>query len=206
MIAKLTGIIDGVFDDFLIIDVNGVGYKVFASAKTLDGLVSGNPISMMIETVVREDAFLLYGFNGALEQHWFTLLTNVQGVGAKVGLGILSSLSPNELTLAIASGDKTTLNRANGVGPKLAMRLITELKDKVGGLAITPVTSGRTSKSDKKQEENDNNQTMNESISALTNLGYSKMQAMEVVAKILSEAPESTTEQVIRMALKELSK
>ncbi len=207
MIAKLTGIIDGIFDDYLILDVNGVGYKVFASSKTLTGLVSGAAISMTIETVVREDAFLLYGFKNTEEQYWFNLLTNVQGVGAKVALGILSSLSANELTLAIASGDKTTLNRANGVGPKLAMRLITELKDKVQTIAIPMIQKdeAKSKKSNTSNNEPDSTTAMNEAISALVNLGYQKISAMEVVAKILSNNPSYKTEELIRLSLKELS-
>ncbi len=203
MIAKLTGTIDSIFDDYLIIDVNGVGYKVFASARTLGGLIIGNPVSLLIETVVREDAFLLFGFKDDQEQYWFNLLTNVQGVGAKVALAIMSSLTPSELTLAIASGDKTSLNRANGVGPKLAMRLITELKDKVKTIAIAPVGA-----SDSKSSIDSaiSNIAMEEAVSALVNLGYVRMMAMETVAKILSANPEFSTQDLIKQALKDLSK
>ncbi len=203
MIAKLTGIIDGVFDDYLIIDVNGVGYKVFASAKTLGLLMSGNPIAMPIETIVREDAFLLYGFKEEQEQYWFNILINVQGVGAKVALGILSTLSPDEITLAIASGDKASLGRASGVGPKLAARLVTELKDKVKNIAIAPISAKKKGDGDKSSPST--TAAMEDAISALVNLGYARMMAMEVVATLLNENPEASTEELIRKSLRELS-
>ncbi len=208
MIAKLSGIIDSISDDYLILDVNGVGYKVFASARTLSSIKISDLISMRIETVVREDAFLLYGFLREDELYWFNLLTNVQGVGAKVGLGILSSLSPNELTLAIASGDKTSLNRANGVGPKLASRLITELKDKVNNLSISSVntTKNQSLTAEKSESTSNQNLMLEECVSALVNLGYVRMLAMEVVAKILVENPEASMETLIKQALKNLAK
>ena len=140
MIAKLTGVIDTSGEDWLIIDVAGVGYLVFCSSRTLGQLTSMNgPVSVLIETHVREDHIHLYGFADAGERDSYKLITTVQGVGAKVGLAILSALSPEELAQAIAAGDKAAVTRAPGVGPKLATRIISELKDKMGGIVLGAV-------------------------------------------------------------------
>ena len=136
MIAKLTGILDSIGDDWAVIDVGGVGYLVFCSTRTLAQLPgTGEAVSFVIETHIREDHIHLYGFLDQAEREWFKLLTTVQGVGAKVGLGIQSVLGPRELTDAILAQDKGMITRAPGVGPKVATRLLTELKDKVGGMA-----------------------------------------------------------------------
>ena len=131
MIAKLRGLVDALGEDSCIIDVNGVGYLVFASAKTLSKLVVGAEASLLIETVVREDSISLFGFYDAWEKEWFNTLTKVQGVGAKVCLAILSVLSPLQLAQAVSAQDKNSFTRASGVGPKLAARIVTELKDKI---------------------------------------------------------------------------
>ena len=131
MIAKLRGKVDTIGDDFCIVDVNGVGYLVFASAKSLGKLKIGAEASLLIETVVREDSISLFGFADAWEKEWFTTLTKVQGVGAKVCLAILSVLAPMQLAQAVSAQDKNSFTRASGVGPKLAARIVTELKDKI---------------------------------------------------------------------------
>ncbi|MBQ2810599.1 MAG: Holliday junction branch migration protein RuvA, partial [Alphaproteobacteria bacterium] len=131
MIAKLRGLVDSIFEDSCIVDVGGVGYLVFASAKTLARLNTGSETSLLIETVVREDSISLFGFYDAWEKEWFGTLTKVQGVGAKVCLSILSVLTPSQLAQAVAAQDKNSFLRASGVGPKLAARLVTELKDKI---------------------------------------------------------------------------
>ncbi|MGA8399592.1 MAG: Holliday junction branch migration protein RuvA, partial [Stellaceae bacterium] len=136
MIAKLTGILDHIGADGAIVDVGGVGYLVFASTRTLGQLQPGAAARLLIETHVREDHIHLYGFIDAAERDWFRLLTTVQGVGAKVALAILSAVAPNDLTLAIVAQDNAMLARADGVGPKLAARIVNELRDKVGGLAL----------------------------------------------------------------------
>ncbi|MEK9679176.1 MAG: Holliday junction branch migration protein RuvA, partial [Rhodospirillaceae bacterium] len=137
MIAKLTGIIDSSNQDSMIIDVGGVGYLVFASTRTLNLVATqGGTVSVMIETHVREDHIHLFGFADELEREWFKLLTTVQGVGARVALAMLSVLAPDALTQAVAAQDKAAITQAPGVGPKLATRIITELKDKIGGLAL----------------------------------------------------------------------
>ena len=136
MIAKLTGLLDSIGEEWAVIDVNGVGYLVFCSTRTLAQLPGrGEAVSFVIETHVREDHIHLYGFLEHAEREWFRLLTTVQGVGAKVGLGILSVLAPRDLSDAILAQDKGMITRAPGVGPKLATRLLTELKDKACGLA-----------------------------------------------------------------------
>ena len=142
MIAKLSGILDSVAQDFLIIDVQGVGYHVFASPRTLSRIgEKGDSVSLLIDTHVREDHIHLFGFADAGEQQWFRLLTSVQGVGAKAGLSILGVCAPDQLAFAIASQDKAALTRADGVGPKLALRILTELKDKAAKIDLsTPQT------------------------------------------------------------------
>src|SRR5580704_2308076 len=137
MIGKLKGIVDSIEEEALILDVNGVGYLVSASARTLRAIPAvGEPTELLIETYVREDAIRLYGFLTATEREWFRVLQSVQGVGAKVALGILGTLSADALSLAIAKQDKTTMARAPGVGPKLAARLVLELKDKAPALSL----------------------------------------------------------------------
>ena len=132
MIAKLTGVVDSTGDGWAVIDVSGVGYRVFCSAPTLGRLRTGEAASLLIETHMREDHIHLYGFIDASECDWFRLLTTVQGVGAKVGLAILSALGADDLARALVSGDRAAVTRANGVGAKLATRILSELKDKVG--------------------------------------------------------------------------
>src|SRR5262245_25566222 len=140
MIAKLTGVIDSKTADAAIVDVGGVGYLAFCSTRTLNRLpAAGDPISLFIETHVREDHIHLYGFIDAAEREWFRLLTTVQGVGAKLALAILGVLSAPELTQAIAAQDRASLTRASGVGPKLGACIVAELKDKIGVVALGPV-------------------------------------------------------------------
>ena len=136
MIGKLRGVVDSFGDDFVILDVAGVGYVVNCSSRTLQHLPrAGEPATLAIETQVREDSIRLFGFSRDAERDWFRLLQSVQGVGAKVALAILSILPPDELANAIAMQDKATVSRASGVGPKLAARIVAELKDKAPAFA-----------------------------------------------------------------------
>lgn len=184
MIAKLNGRIDSVGDGWAVIDVGGVGYLVFCSGRTLGYMNTGDAISLLIETHVREDHIHLYGFSSVAERDWFRLLTTVQGVGAKVGLAILSSLTSDDLVQAIASGDKAAINRANGVGPKLAVRILTELKDKVSGLALGQASlKGDVSGGDKTIGGNAMRVEISEAVSALVNLGYSPSDALGAVSR-----------------------
>ncbi|MBQ7285429.1 MAG: Holliday junction branch migration protein RuvA [Alphaproteobacteria bacterium] len=214
MIAKLRGKIDTIGEDFCIIDVNGVGYQVFASAKTLGRLVLGGDASMAIETVVREDSITLFGFGDAWEKEWFTTLTKVQGVGAKVCLAILSVLSPKQLSQAIAAQDKTMFTRANGVGPKLAARIVTELKDKivtipVGEFAKEMDYQGMSSDEqvnsyeDKLTARVEDPTLMEDAISALVNLGYQRLEAYRAVNQAMAQEPDADMSSLIKLALKE---
>lgn len=198
MIAKLTGLMDFVGDGFLILDVNGVGYRVFCSNQTLSKCsAKGMSMSLFIETQVREDHIHLFGFADAAEKEWFTVLTNVQGVGAKVGLAILSALTPNDLSLALATGDSKAFTRASGVGPKLAVRIVTELKGKAGTVGTTladmPISGGDIPSG-----------AMNEAISALVNLGYGRSEAGMVVGGVLKSNPQANVSDIIRLSLKEI--
>jgi Holliday junction DNA helicase RuvA len=197
MIAKLTGILDSTGEDWVILDVNGVGYLVSCSGQSLRRLPAiGQRLSLLIEPVMRNEQLHLYGFMEASEQDWFRLLLTVQGVGAKVGLSILTALTPNEIAQAIINEDKTSMMRADGVGGKLASRLISELKDKVNTLAVT--TSPSTVIPFKS--------TMNDAVSALVNLGYRRHEAIEAVAKSnAQEGSNASAETLIRTSLQLLS-
>ena len=204
MIAKLKGIVDSVGDGQVVLDVGGVGYLVFCSSRTLGGLVPGEAAILEIETHVREDHIHLYGFVDSAEREWFRILTTVQGVGAKVGLGLLSVLSGEEMMQAIATGDKTAITRANGVGPKLATRILTELKDKVGAIALgAAALSGSPSTGPAGVQTS---AAVSDAASALVNLGYNPGQALSAVSRLAGEfGPDATVEELIRGGLKELA-
>ena len=203
MIGKLKGIVDSVDEDALILDVGGVGYLIAASARTLRSLPPvGEAAALHIETQVREDAIRLFGFLTVAERDWFRLLQSVQGVGAKVALGILGALSGDALATAIQRQDKAMLSRAPGVGPKLAARLVVELKDKApvpagvdfGG---APAALRRGAKLPKAAED---------AVLALVGLGYLRAQAATAVTKGLTAlGPEAQTSALIRLGLKELA-
>ena len=217
MIAKLRGIIDTIGEDFCIVDVNGVGYLVYASAKTLAKLNRGVEASLRIETVVREDSISLFGFFDAWEKEWFLTLTKVQGVGAKVCLSILSALSPSQLSQAIAAQDKTSFTRANGVGPKLAARIVTELKDKIVTIPLSAETNDFAKGMDMDANEEtanyednivamtENPNLMEDAISALVNLGYQRLEAYRAVNKAMADGQAQDVSTVIRLALKEFA-
>jgi Holliday junction DNA helicase RuvA len=203
MIGKLKGVIDSVDEETIILDVNGVGYLVSASARTLRALpAAGEPTELLIETHVREDAIRLYGFLTSGERDWFRLLQSVQGVGAKVALGILGTLSADALSAAVARQDKAMMARAPGVGPKLAARLVLELKDKAPVFAIADFArseSGldRAPKLAKAAED---------AVLALVGLGYGQPQAAAAVARISARlGPAAETAALIRAGLKELA-
>jgi holliday junction DNA helicase RuvA len=203
MIGKLKGFIDSVEDEALILDVNGVGYLVSASARTLRAIPAvGEPTELLIETHVREDAIRLYGFLTAGEREWFRLLQSVQGVGAKVALGILGALSAEALSTAVARQDKAMMARAPGVGPKLAARLVLELKDKAPALAVADFSHAeagleRAPRLAKAAED---------AVLALVGLGYPHAQAAAAVARISAQlGPAAETAALIRAGLKELA-
>ena len=198
MIAKLTGRLDSVSADAAVIDVGGVGYLVGASARTLTALGPvGGTVVIFTEMLVAEDFIRLVGFATASEQEWFRLLTSVQGVGGRVALGILSALDPAELQRAVASGDKAMVSRAQGVGPKLAMRIVNELKDRVGGTialgAGLPVASSVGAAAD--------------AVSALLNLGFRPAEASSAVAAAEAElGGGATLDALVRSALKKAAR
>jgi holliday junction DNA helicase RuvA len=203
MIGKLKGVIDSVDEEALILDVNGVGYLVSASTRTLGAIPAvGAAAELLIETHVREDAIRLYGFLTAGERDWFRLLQSVQGVGAKVALGILGALSADALSTAVVRQDKAMMARAPGVGPKLAARLVLELKDKAPALApagFDRAEAGfeRAPKLAKAAED---------AVLALVGLGYGQPQAAAAVARISAQlGPAAETAALIRAGLKELA-
>jgi len=196
MIAKLTGLLDSAGGDSAVVDVGGVGYLVFCSSRTLGKLpTKGGPVSLLVETHVREDHIHLYGFADVAEREWFRLLTTVQGVGARLGLAILSALSTDDLARAIASADKVSLSRASGVGPKLALRIAVELKDKVGALVLGPASAILPESG-----------TAADAVSALVNLGYRRAEAFDAVAAATRRlGGAAAVDALIRAGLQELS-
>ena len=200
MIGKLTGTVDTITDDAVILDVNGVGYLVGCPASTLSRLAVGAHASLMIEMKVSDDAIKLYGFASAEEREWFRLLQTVQNVGSKVALAVLSTLSPRDLQRALALDDKAMIGRAPGVGPKLALRIATELKDKApsmmahgadDGVAVTIASRGPEA----------------DAVSALIHLGYSDARAAEAVARATQAlGDEIEAGALIREALKGMAR
>jgi Holliday junction DNA helicase RuvA len=204
MIGKLKGVVDGFGEDFVHVDVGGVVYEAFCSSKTLAALPQvGQAAVVHVEMIVREDMIRLYGFASQAEKAWFTTLMTVQGVGARVALAVLSTLTPGELASAIALGDKAMVGRAPGVGPKLAMRLVTELKGRLptagtidaGTLGLQAALGSGAARSN-----------IADAVSALGNLGYSSAQASAAVAKVVQrQGEDADTATLIRLGLRELS-
>ncbi|MBM3525863.1 MAG: Holliday junction branch migration protein RuvA [Alphaproteobacteria bacterium] len=204
MIARLAGLVDAIERDRVVIDLNGVGYLVRASSRTLATLQPGARTTLLVETSVREDAIDLYGFATAAERDWFRLLTTVQGVGAKVALSLLSALAPAELARAIAFGDRAMLTRAEGVGPKLANRLASELKDKVGalGTVAAPALPGAVATA-----KGGADGAIEDAVSALVNLGYRRPEAIGAIEKAVARlGPDARVEALIPESLKELAR
>lgn len=204
MIGKLKGVVDSFADDWVILDVHGVGYVVHCSSRTLQALPKpGEAAVLSIETMVREDMIRLYGFSNDLEREWFRLLLTVQGVGAKVALSVLSTLKASELANAVALRDKAAIARSNGVGPKVAERIVTELKDKAPGFTdIDPGAIRLVADVDDKRAP----APVRDAVSALVNLGYGQPQAAAAVHAAAAKAGDgATTQALIRLGLKELS-
>jgi len=203
MIGKLKGVIDSFGEDVVILDVGGVGYMVYCSARTLKGLPArGEPATLSIETHVREDQIRLFGFASDLEREWFRLLQTVQGVGTKVALSLLGTLKPAELATAIAMRDKAMIARAPGIGLKVAERIVTELKDKTLG-ALDPAAVRLADALDAEQAP----RPIADAISALVNLGYGAPQATAAIAVAVKSAGESAdAASLIRLGLKELAR
>ena len=198
MIARLTGRIAAIEADRCVVDVGGVGYLVHASTRTLAALPPPPALAgVLVETHVRDDAIMLYGFADAAERDWFRLLTTVQGVGAKVALNILSALSPRDLATAIAAADRASLTRAAGVGSRLALRLLTELRDRAGAMPAGPAIPASVQPAGGAEAD---------ALSALVNLGYRRPEAQTAVARVLQRLGDAAKlDTVIRDSLKELA-
>jgi holliday junction DNA helicase RuvA len=206
MIGKLRGKVDAIGESHLIIDVMGVGYEVLASARTLRNLKTGDETSLTIDTHVREDSIKLYGFTSEVERTWFRTLQGIQGVGSKVALAVLGTLAPQDLANAIALGNWQAVEETNGVGKKLAQRIVMELKDKAPGLSIGSLAmpAGAPSKGDTSATIGN---APAEAISALTNLGYQPMQASQAVAAAMQELGDGAdVAKLIRRGLRELAR
>lgn len=204
MIGKLRGVLDSAGKDWVVIDVGGVGYEVSCPSRVMARLPAlGQPLTLAIETHVREDAIKLYGFLSEAERSWFRLLQNVQGVGAKVALSVLGVLEPKDLANAIALQDKARVSRAPGVGPKVAQRIVQELRDKAPSLMVSgdiaPNLNGASSSAQQ-------NSPAADAISALVNLGYSAAEASGAIATVSAKAEGARTEELIRLGLKELAR
>ncbi|GBD43953.1 Holliday junction ATP-dependent DNA helicase RuvA [bacterium HR40] len=198
MIAWLRGRVKAIEADSVVLDVGGVGYRVYATARALGRLpVTGEVAELWIETVFREDAIVLYGFASPDEQRWFRALRQIQGVGARLALSLLSSLSPDEIARAIAAGDRRALGRAHGIGPRLAGRIVAELRERLGSLVIAPEADLPPSGP---------SDTVADAVSALVHLGYGRSEALAAVSKARAAAGEDVAlDQLIRDALRELA-
>lgn len=204
MIGRLKGLVDDIGDDWVLVDVGGVGYEVHCPARTLAGLPGrGEPVTLTVETHVREDMIRLYGFGSPTDRDWFRALQSVQGVGSKVALAVLSVLSPAELGTAVAAGDIKMISRAPGVGAKVAQRIATELKDKaakLGGGAFTTIDGAGIAAATADAGP------APDAVSALVNLGYGRSDATAAVARALKAlGGEAETAELIRRGLKELA-
>ena len=201
MISQLSGKILSISDKYLIIDVNGIGYKVFCSSQTIISFKDNlDVVTVLTELIVREDSLTLFGFSNLQEKTWFNLLISVQGVGAKAALAILSSISLEEISLAIINADKALITRAEGIGPKIAGRILNELKDKIPNISIDPLFS--------KENENivnENIDIIEDAISALSNLGYNKSDCKKIVVNVYSNLSKGATlSELISISLKKL--
>lgn len=206
MIGKLRGFLDSLQEDKCVIDVAGVGYVVFLSQKTAEFLKQfprEKEISLIIETLVKEDAIELYGFAREIEKIWFSELTKVQGVGAKVGLKILSFFAVEDLAKALVSGDIKSFSKVSGIGPKLAQRIVTELRDSPKKLGIDVGFMPSEGSAEMTMPQN---ATAQDALSALENLGYKKADALQVIAMLTKKNAEITLENLITGALRELTK
>lgn len=199
MIAQLTGLVGQVEADRCVVDVHGVGYLVHASTRTLAALPHPPEVArVLVETVVREDAFLLYGFAEPAERDWFRLLTTVQGVGAKLALGVLSALSPADLAAVIAAADKAGLTRVSGVGARLAERILSELRGKAGRIAVPPGATLPAAAGGGVEAD---------ALLALAGLGFRRAEAQPVVARIVARLDDKADlDVVIRESLRDLAK
>ncbi len=207
MIGRLRGKVDAVGESHLIVDVNGVGYEVQASARMLRNLKAGDAVSLSIETYVREDAIRLFGFTSEVERAWFRALQTVQGVGSKVALAILGTLSTQDLANAIALGNWGAVEQAPGVGKKLAQRVVAELREKAPVLSVGMLSVGAEPRTNAIAAAPPEGNAAAEAISALTNLGYAPQQAAGAIAAAMGElGGAADVARLIKRGLKELAR
>lgn len=205
MIGKLSGIIDSIYEDYIILDVNGVGYRVFCSSKTLNTDINvGSKIIFYIETVVKEDSITLFGFKTIKEKDCFNTLCKVSGVGNKMALKIMSIADVDEIIKGIIMSDKNLFCKAPGVGSKVALRIITELQNSSFVRGYENIKFTKTLNNDI-NSKNDNNQIVLDAISALEGLGYQKSHVRGIIMNILSEKPYLTLESIITESLKKIN-
>jgi Holliday junction DNA helicase RuvA len=196
MIGRLSGTVAAIERDALVLDVHGVGYEVHMTTRDLGALAPGDALTVIVETIVREDLIRLYGFRDAAHREWFRLLQTLQAVGAKVALGILSTLPPDQLAQAIAADDRAAIARAPGVGKRVAERVVTELRGKMPAAAISVAPAAAPRPAD---------EPLADAISALVNLGYAEADARAALAAIRADAPDAGAATLIRAGLKALA-
>lgn len=207
MIGKLRGIVDAIGESHLILDVNGVGYEVSCSARALRNMKLGEVATLAIETHVREDSIRLFGFTSEVERSWFRTLQNVQGVGAKVALSVLGTLSTQDLANAVALANWAAVEQTPGVGKKLAQRIVLELKDKAPALTVAGLSAPAGKAPGSAAAPPAEGNAAAEAISALINLGYQPAQASAAIAAAMRElGEEADTAKLIRRGLRELAR
>ena len=205
MIGKLKGIVDSIYEEYLILDINGVGYRVFCSNKILSSIEIGSSLSLTIQTIVREDAIMLFGFLNDYEKTWFEILCKVNGIGNKMALKIMGTLTIDEILIAIDSQDSKIFCRAPGVGQKIASRIITELKDIRKTLGVFDNIEINIDTNNNISNNLDNDTRLKDALSALENLGYQKNVAYNIIASILKEREDIVIESLITEALKRIN-
>lgn len=205
MIGKLKGIVDSIYEEYLILDINGVGYRVFCSNKILSSIEVGSSLSLIIQTIVKEDAIMLFGFLNDYEKAWFETLCKVNGIGNKMALKIMGTLTIDEILIAIESQDSKIFCRAPGVGQKIASRIITELKDIRKTLGIFDNIEINIDTNNNISNNLDNDTRLKDALSALENLGYQKNVAYNIIVSILKEREDIVIESLITEALKRIN-
>ena len=205
MIGKLKGIVDSIYEEYLILDINGVGYRVFCSNKILSSIEVGSSLSLIIQTIVKEDAIMLFGFLNDYEKTWFETLCKVNGIGNKMALKIMGTLTIDEILIAIESQDSKIFCRAPGVGQKIASRIITELKDIRKTLGIFDNIEINIDTNNNNINNLDSDTRLKDALSALENLGYQKNVAYNIIVSILKEREDIVIESLITEALKRIN-
>jgi Holliday junction DNA helicase RuvA len=204
MIGKLTGVVDSVFEDHIILEVSGVGYIVHLTSSAIASCSPGKPLSLLIHSVTREDGTILIGFNDEISKRWFTILQSVQGVGVKMALSILSAMGVNDIVNSVISEDINSFKQISGIGPKLASRLINELKTRKDLVPQVLIGSNTTVTSLKTTNSVSDVSKISDAISALENLGFDRKNSFLIVSEIANENADIKLEDLITRALKRM--